>query len=775
MSVPGMRYLKLIITTLLFVFIYCTDDQGIVSPSDQNSVTPLAQFQGYVVNEGDTAISAARLLKIQNPKIAILWQFLEFTRFTSDMTFSATETQLPFKFSGSLQQPPPPQVYNSNEVAIGMLILYSDVNNNGRFDREIHPKLKNVYLYLDSLSKVFDSLRNELAVISTTLPEAIDWKDTFSIGYDNSIIQYSSGRRDTIKPSIPWGNYTNRRMDILRNDRKWDDFFINRKRTPPINFSYEFLTGFYRHFEVSYKRKLFPKPGKSAEFERLLEKTATARYVLGNEADMIIITAYLNGWLSYPYDGFNEPGQDWILGRTQQHFIFYFPDQKSIQELLDAEKISSFAINHKERIKPGYNLMISNDQYRCDILPWSDSIVIQLGMDNLYGNSVSPLVNPVTETKPATLDNSHMEYAEGSYEYMPFNPLMLHTNGNTLWANIPQIGICKLDAADSIHYFSISDNVQLELVRFNGKTEKVLVYRNGERFVGTAGNPDSTFDAFKKKVASLASRKPVPINDTILNSYASQYIYGVDSIQVAATTGHLEIRFSGKTAEPFYPLNDSVFFTNSSDRLLKFKRNTTGVTYELQLIRDTICTVAPSRLYIPRSAGEISGYTPVVMNTILDSSGGSGTDLFCKLTNSCRYAPPSDARFLQEGDGALVSFVRGSHDDAITCYGPDNYMVFQLNGMDGKTVGFELYIKGQKDMKQNSPVRLYCQGGTSISGCNQKLFDDQYYSLNKDSTTLVSVNPVVVTSNPYFIKIGSISTAAPTPCFAIDSYRIGAE
>jgi hypothetical protein len=520
-----MNYFKRIVATLLCVFCYCTNDQGIVSPANQNCVTPLAHFQGYVVNDGDTAITAARLLKIQNPKIAILWQFLEFTRFTSDLTVSATETQPPFKFSGALYQPPPQQVYNSNEIAIGMLILYSDANNNGGFDREIHPDLKNSYHYLDSLSHSFDSIRNELAAVSTILPEAIDWKDTFSIGYDNSIIQYSLGRTDSFPPSIPWECYVNRRMDILRNDRKWDDFFVNRKRSQPINFSYQVLAGFYSHFEVSFKRKVFPLPGKRDEFERLLRETATARYILGREADVIIITAYLSGLLSYPYDGFNEPGQDWILGRTQQHFIFYFPDQKSIDELLAAEKVSSFAINHKERIRPGYNLMSSNDQYQCDILPWSDSIVIQLGMDNLYMNSVTPLANPVTEMKPVTIDKKQIGYAEGLYEYMPFNPLMLCAYNNTLWASIPQIGICKLDAADSLHYFSIPDSVQVEIVRFNGITEKALVYHNGERFVGTLSKPDSTFDAFRKTVAILASRESVSVNDTIPGSYAARYDY----------------------------------------------------------------------------------------------------------------------------------------------------------------------------------------------------------------------------------------------------------
>lgn len=770
-----MMCLKYSVSLLLVICCYCTNDQGILSPADQNSMTPLAHFQGYAVNDGDTAISAARLLKIKNPKIGVLWQFMAFTQFISDLSISTAETKLPFTFSGSLCQPPPSQVYNSNEVAVGIMILYSDADNNGRFDRGIHPSLQKDWVYLDSLRNAFDSLRNELTKISTILPEPVYYKDTFYITYDNSIIQHSSGLTDSFKLTIPPENYILRRVDILRNDRKWDDFFVYRKREQPISFSYHPQSGYSRCSEVSYMRRLFPSTGNNLEFDRLSKECSIARYFLGFESDRIIITAYINKWLSYPYNGFNEPGQDWIAGRAKLHFIFYFPDQKSIQELLDAEKYSSFSINHKERIKPGYNLMIADDQYRCDILPWSDSIIIQLGMYDLYTNTSEPLENPVKEIIPVTIDKKYIEYAEGSYAYMPFNPLMLHGYNSTLWARIPQIGICKLEAADSLHYYSNADNVQVEIVRFNGVTEKALVYRNGERFVGTVSKPDSSFGKFRNTVVYLASREPVSLNDSILKSYAASYDYGTDSVQIAVSDDHLDIRIPGKGSESFYPLNDSLFFTKSGDQLIQFRRNDSGQTYELQLIRGTVSLTAPSRIYHSRNASEISGIAPVSMNTIIDTNGGSGTDLLCTQTGTCRYIPPSDARFLQKGDGALVNFVQGAHNDLITFFSPDDFMVFQLSNLLGKTVGFELYIKGQKDLKPNSQVRLYCTGGTSINTCNDKLIDNQYYPLKSDSVTNVSINPVVVKSNPYFIKIGYTGTAVATPVFAVDSYRIGTE
>ncbi len=566
----------------LFLILACVQDQGIISPDNSDNLIPLATFGGRTINEGDTAIGANRLMRLANPNIALMWQFLGVTRFMYTVEGSSVQTRAPYTFSGKLLLPPPSEIYTSSEVALGTFVLYSDVNQNGMMDNAVHPSLQKAYTDIDRLNQHYRLCLDSLYGVSVKMENYVDSKDRFYVDFNYTIIHENNGRKDTIWYGDTISHVNLRGIlktwcKVLANENKWDAFFSIRKRVPFDYFADYTDPDFKTVTEYAYKRILFPVTGKELLFKKRLIDVLHALVALTIKSDAVMMQAYTEGWINYPFDNFFEQNQDWMAGRCTWYHVLYLPDQKSLDELLEAEARSSFVVQGKSNLHPGYNLITSDNQYRCRVLSWADSIIIELGENELHFNHPSKLELPIEQFQEKEITESAMIDLEGVYEYRPFKPAVIVYADSSLWLHVPDLGLTRLVPADSSTYYSPACDIQIDAVIIDGVFEKIFLYYNHERIVLIPGDGPEELIQEKKQTVSNILCTPVNTSlDSTHNSIAGCYAFQEDTISVTNKTDSILANLPGMCPQAFFSVNDSLFVTFNSDLQLLFTTDSLG-------------------------------------------------------------------------------------------------------------------------------------------------------------------------------------------------------
>lgn len=587
--------MKSISFTIIFflLLVACVDDQGIVTPQDSGNLAPLARFNGSAVNAGDTAISAERLLRFENPAVALMWQFLGVSKYINTVHEVTVHTQAPYRFSGELLNLPPFEVYNSNEVALGTFVLFSDVNRNGTLDRVIHPELQEAYADIDQLNVEYEACLRKLLQISTVTENPIDYSDKFLITDDYSILLVKNGSADTVWRSDSLSKHHYRsllsvRCRILRQNSKWDHFFANRKRER-VDYHTDYENSDYLlETEYAYKRKLFPVTGKESEFEKHLSETIRALYALGTKSEATLMQAYGRKWIDYPFDGFYEQGQDWVAGRSTWFHVLYLPDYKSINELLKAERRSSFAIEGKEKLHPGYNLISSDSQYRCKVLSWSEPITVELGENELYFNQPTELDEPVKSFLPAPVSADIQMQIEGVYDYRPFKPAVIVYVDSSLWLDMADMRTTRLIPSEEGLYFSPTRDIQVEVISFRDSTlEKIFLYFNGERHVLVpAQNDGAEIQKTKQRICELLSVAVSTETDSLHHALENRYVNDGDTLTVAVSADSIVVALPDMYPSRMYPSETWVLVSFDNDLQLQFVTDDQDAVKGVDVIRN---------------------------------------------------------------------------------------------------------------------------------------------------------------------------------------------
>ncbi len=757
--------LKLHLVLIFLVFLFCTEDQGFVSPSDLQNLAPLATFQGKAANEGDTALGADRLLNLQNPRIALMWHFLSFQRYMGAVQGSAVLTSPPYHFSGSLLTPPPAIVYNGPEVALGTFVLYSDVNRNGQFDRMIHPQMSIAQIQIDSLSARFNSLRTQLISVSDTARGRTDWLDTLYIGYDYSICKMINGKADTLLAGNPlfsefWEDLTNLHSQVLNDMNKWERFFSIRKHVNPWFRSY-FITPGYRYSLVNhYRRKLFPQRGKEADFDSLYIKTVEALALLRYSSLMTLDRAEANKWLDYPFDGFNESGQDWAAGRSNWFYVLYFPDKGSLQQILDAEKASSFDIEGKERLHTGYNIMTCTNQYECRVLSWDDSILIDLGESEAYYNSPTPLKYPVTGiTEPASAQP--LAVVEGIYEYRPFMNAQVLVDDSLVWLSIPDFGIVKLVPAGSDLFFSTTEKIQIKAIVHSGRLEKLLLYMNGGRYVLLPLTEDRReLDILEAKIRGLCNG-----SNQSMQCPSGLFEYGNDTLKVTGGVSFIRADIPKMESQIFHAGSDNVFCSSENDIKLRFEFSETNQVNGLHFTRSGNTFFLPSFTFSSTNMFQKLGIDSTdSLHHFYEHTGS------VEISN-LQYTKLSDGKFVKGGDGAVCELYSSTQSDSVSLYSSGDRILFRIDDQQGRIIGLECDLQMSTD-DDSSEVLFQIRGGIDSSNL-EILRDWKKQMLYSSRISLFKADPFLVENNQYFLEIRVLGTKKKSVRFAIDGYTIG--
>jgi hypothetical protein len=765
----------------------CLRDGSIIDPTLPQAKIAIGHFLGQAFPNTDSSRQKdnARIYDLLNPKLTMVWQFIGPKEFTYAPSEANVELVWPFKFSVDLRDPPPKEVLESPDLAIGTFWLYQDANRNGKLDRIIHPDLLTLYHDVDRLHDDYNRAVDSVMEVADLKFNPVDVSDTYCLGKWGTLIRMVDGRPDTIwtgtgQASLTnqvWSTVLDERCRVLQHQNRWERFFALRKRDNDYYKIPKPLAGYAQAFDYYYQRRLFPKPGMEAEFEKRVRSATNRMVLLALEYVVAQNQSASEGWIDYPYNGYLEPGQDWVAARMRKHCVLYLKDQQGFDELINAERNSSFSVAGKEKLHLGYNLIFCDDRYVCSVLDAQDTMRLDIGATEAYFNPPAHDLPP-PYMKPATdgLAGGYLKTLEGAYKFQVFQPFFLKEENGALWTTVPQFGTFRLAASDSLNFYSPARELEVKIVKKGTKVEKILVYSGIKCFVATLDSTLSIPEAVRARFASIAAVTASPHGRK--DAYVGGYEFATDTLKVAqpAAGDSLLLSIPGMTPHYFQPLDDSAYFSPYCDCRVAFRRGPDAKVTGLTLGREGVDQWVPSFTYVPRTPSVLFpelAPPAAAPDSEVSSSQGSARDTYAGLDGKPRYAGSADGRFLVPGDGWVVSLDHSIPGDSISLSQDGEGITFKLPDLRGAAAGLEVTLRKDALVKK-ARVRLRLVGGADPAHLDQVLAEEFWTRLDSDST-VVSLASWPVSANPYYVRLERIATAEPSVAIAFDAYRIVAK
>lgn len=761
----------------------CMDDDGVVDPDDPSTKPVAARFQGRAATEGPQAFDPNRLLDFPNPRITLVWEFIGTKVVGTSMGKAAVNVGSPIRFSLEMNGPPPPEIAFSNEPVFGHFWLYSDRNGNGQFDRVTHPEVASLFQILDGLRDTWAEHETKFQATAQTLPALTLVTDTFYIDGNGTLTRQVGNSLDTLYRSqsasdtSAYNDIIFRRYRLLKNYNNWENFFALRKR---IHDAHRVETPMENHtIRLIWKDwiRMVPKPGKETEFEFSL-KQATMSY-LARFAFLNVIErqAKAQGWSDYSYNGFDEPGQDWLAGRSRWYHVVYFPDSTSMRIVLDAERSGSFRVERKERLRLGYNVLHCDDQYRCKVLGPDDPILVDLGQREAYFNPpASPLAYPISDFSPVPAPESQLKRLAGGFRYRPYGPVTTVFAGGHLWADVPKMGLHRLVPGANSTFHVPGRDIQYEFLSTpEGDAYKLLMYISGSRAVCIREDSLAMAREAGERVEARLLQVGVGLSDSLAASLPRSFSHGPDTLKVDCLPGGdtLLWRVPGLPVQPFRPLNDSQAFSPHTGDRISFRRNSQGTVTAMFLSRETGGYLLPNLAYQPRLPADLFPGAPA--DSLVSFHDGTGQDVYVGMGGKKRYGCSEDRAFLRTGDGWVRSLRKGETGDGISLVNAGDGLVLRLTGLAGKRARMELRPCREGGAGGNGQRMLAAwRGWREANPVPDILAEDHWMEIVPAGQDL-SFGPFPVPSDPYDVELSRTSTLDSTFYFAFDRYRIFSE
>jgi hypothetical protein len=757
-------------TCLSTGFVSCQRDDGFISPSDSRNLRPLGLYVGKA-EVGDSA-SKDRLINLVHPKVAVLWRAIGTTDRVSPTSQKSIESFAPFPFSMDLLQPPPPEVVNSPELTFGFFSLFSDVNQNGVFDRPIHPELVKLYAKVDSLRARADAAKAALMEVAEMRAKT-PVSETYYLDYPGILLEAHGSGYDTLWRPEAQGDsaiyYLKFHSRLMGAKTRWENFFSNRQRENEIYLQRYPVPGHGLKIDLRYDRRLFPKPGREAEFQARERRCAKAISDMYHTADFINYQALVMGMLNYSFDGYNVPGADWIAGRSIRDLLIYIPSEATLDSLFDAYPTGTFRIGHIERFGRGYNLVHCDDQYVCDVRNSEDSITIQLGTTEIYFNP------PGADSRAPALASSHPAAAAlaplaGRYAINGSDTVDIALVDGEIWCSSPEAGLLRVLPDDSLGFYS-------PLVAFQGLVDPPVNGKGPERLVVYSGIIRNLYHALGQppdgsilaRIRSAREFKRADISDSAAARCAGSYDFDHAALEVSWKGGDsLTVVIPGYRPATYYAVNDSLFRCPWADLSLEFQGGT--APRRVILANGALKTVVPALASSPSNAVRTMS-TEAEGVTWVSENQGTGRDTYVDLKGKHRYACSVDGAFLQAGDGYLTELRQASPSDSISLGQGGDEAAFKIPGMKGRQVLLQLRQCAERTSKiKRERVSLW--GGPDPDSLRLLYGDDQWMGADA-AGTYWQFDSLSIDADPYYLLLKRENTADRAFFGAFDGYRLG--
>jgi hypothetical protein len=761
----------------------CLSDSGILGTGKAPPVPPLTIFTGIAqVGEG-TGVGQDKFSQIKNLRIALVWQFAGLKAYRNSHEEPLFSAAFPLLFTGKLQNPPPPDVLDHHEVAIGGVWLYADTDRSGRLDRLIHPELAARNVGIDSMAARFDSLVARIRTLANRSERKFDVRDTFSILVGGAIVRRSGGRADTIWHPHPrlaselWADVIRSQYRILQDLSPWEAFLVQRKKMDDRVLKTIAEREGSLTVEFSDRIRLRSNPGTEAEFAALLEASAAARMEMFYAFEKSYVEGMNAGWHDYPYLGDPRKGEDWVFGRSRRWLILYLRDPGALRQLLEAEISSSFILRNLGDLHAGYNLLHCDDQYRCEARSFRDTLVVEFGeSENFFNPPSSPPEKPVSVAVEKPVPEDSLLRVEGSYAFLPFRPVHVVARDGALWAEVPDAGLFRFSSAGGQRYFNLLSGIQMKFILDSaGRAKKLFAYVGGEQGIGWPIGEAAGWASVRDRARALAEASEAgPDRDTYAR-ISGHFEAGMDTVRVGPSDDEsgVEAKLPGLASHVFFAAKAGGFASRHAEIGLRFETARGGSPTNLVVNRDGAETWYPnldSRVF--DTADSMAARDPASWGG-LDSAGGSAPDRFLSHDGRARYGCASDGKYLQAGDGLLDTLARRDPGDSISLVSGGDRAVFRITGRMGGVVTLELSACGS-GLDAAAKTRLRFRAGPVGGPRSDVPAADRWVKPGKEGTP-IRIGPFRVTADPYLLEVTRLRTAEPERVFAFDGYRLEGE
>lgn len=768
----------------------CLGDDGVVDPGGDSDKPVLARFQGQISTTPDTsqpglAFDNNRLLDFGMPQVGLIWEFVGTNVEGARPGNQVISLTAPYKFSMEILDLPPPEVVHSREPVFGHFWLYSDRNGNGRLDRIVHPEVAARMRVVDSLRDLWVAAEKAFQASAVELPSLTPRADTFHLDGMGTLSLVSGGRQTVLfkgqsaSDTGAWNEILFRRFRVLRNNSNWENFFALRKRAHEYSLARIPLPDRAYRLILETWIRMAPKPGREAEFEAALQ-AATMTFLARNLALATLKRESLRqGWADYPYDGYSEPGEDWVAGRSRWYHVLYFPDSASLEVAVEAEKSGSFQVAGLERVHRGYNLLKCDDQYRCRVLGPDDSVFIDLGMkEAFFDQPASPLATPVAPEafEPKAVAGPLLERLAAGFRYRTYGPVTTLARGGRLWADIPRMGFFQLVAADSLVYYVPGRDLQLEFVLdAAGGPYKLMLYTGGERLIATREDSLARGDEARAKADSVLALPRDRFPDSLLAGLPAAFGYGPDTLRAEYPPGgdSLVWRLRKLPPQAFHPLDGERAVSPHTGDRIEFLRNEEGMVTGVLLTNGVVAHFLPSLEYRPRLPADLFPGGPEV-DSLVSASEGSGTDSYRGLAGGKRYGCGGDGAFLRPGDGWVAGLGKGETGDSISLAAGGDGLVLRLEGLSGKRAAVEFRVCRESAGPAERRLMLGLRGRRDASAEWETLAEPHWVHLASAGDTL-TYGTFPVPSDRYEVELYRAATPDPDFYFAFDGYGVATD
>jgi len=217
------------------------------------------------------------------------------------------------------------------------------------------------------------------------------------------------------------------------------------------------------------------------------------------------------------------------------------------------------------------------------------------------------------------------------------------------------------------------------------------------------------------------------------------------------------------------PADSVSFFSRESDLRISFETDPAGKCDGAWLTRAGKTVMAPAFGYVPPSPADLFPGIADSLPVIASEHEGSGRDRAVVMDGGPRYAAGPDSLFLKPGDGWIDALASAGPSDSLSLGQGGDYLLFRVPGLAGKAMAIELTLCPQRGTKGR--VRLSLRGGADRDRQDDFLGGDLWVDFDGKPKT-IRLGPWKADADPYFVRIGLISTADPSFLYSFDHYRV---
>jgi hypothetical protein len=800
----------------LFVFSSCIfSDDGVITSDKPLEPTPYVTLRVNVDFKNMPLELERRIVELRP---VLIWHMLGnnnqyFLQQLNDFSRDSSGV-----FHIKIQAPPSDSVFSAFSAPIGKIWFFDNRNGSGVFTESdmYHPMDKAYTVQIDSLESLYYQEFDKLLAYAYKFEESQllnyefyydtasgfmwqqyedEWRDTLfnwnEIEVDSTLFPSAEGKKlSTVR------DFLSKLRKVYRNHNKYERFIYQRGFRNDVAFEESLGYGSVLKFEMRDVPSLFSRySSKKEEYGNCFSRMSKylIEFIL-KESIQVKNRKYISesNWEDYPLNS-QIDGKNWLTGMSYEYYLLYMSGQSEVELLNEAISGNGLMSITNGVIHGGYNIYyadVASRDYEW-ITPstlYSDSVVEVKSatswrkyQPDIFGFNNTFVADTVDSLLAVDISGSYkVDYKEFTLELTAVNKeLWLYLPSATAkYMGVPDLGYFRLKPTNfsGVYKSALFLDLSVKITTTSTGVFAGLGYRTDSREVfKRVSDLSSTNMDYISRVQDFHQTYPaLNYKEEQMTAFRGIYSLSLSSEDINITPD-VEYTSSGKIINvlnissykknmgdnaslsyTLYPYNDSIFYNPDIGAIYEFKKYLGSEIYHKIEFSDHLGKRSLyNSEYRPRDASHISGQAPIFnIGGVINSQSGAPypySSIFGCLT-------------VVKGGHGVIRELSNSGEDGWYLDDLEDYMLVELTAISGR-IHFTMNICFDNAL---AGAYLKVEGGESLSSLKE-LQDEMRYP---NEGVALTINPVLVTSDPYYIKITPVNSLGFMPKVAFDNYVI---